>query len=120
MRARQFGAGEASLVDRDMTDYGDWQPIETAPQDGSRILIVIRASEQGPGEVDVARWTRPHRGADPCWVAADSDAVAPIVYAETEVLFWMPLPRHAPQTRSAVLAAAPSAPDPSEMGGSGI
>ena len=103
------------------TDLGDWQPIESAPRDGSRILVVIRPSEQGPGEVDVARWARPLRTTEKCWIAADSDVACQIVYADSEVLFWMPMPSHAPPTRSAVLASAlPAPPDISEMEGSGI
>ena len=102
-------------------DFGAWEPIDSAPRDGSRILVVIRATEQGPGEIDVARWARPQRFGEKCWIAADSDPSCQIVYADSEVLFWMPLPAHAPQTRSAVLASKlPAPPDLSEMEGSGI
>lgn len=102
-------------------NLGEWQPIESAPRDGSRILVVIRATEQGPGEIDVARWARPARTGERCWIAADSDSSCQIVYADPEVLFWMPLPSHAPQTRSGVLASSlPAPPDLSEMEGSGI
>jgi len=30
-----------------------WRNMRTAPRDGSRILVTIRASEQGPGAVDL-------------------------------------------------------------------
>ena len=50
-----------------------WRPMESAPKDGSRILVVIRASEQGPSDVDVVRWARPPRNrADDCWISTDS------------------------------------------------
>ena len=104
-----------------VSDVGEWRPIESAPRDGSRILVVIRPTEQGPGEIDVARWARPLRAVDKCWIAADSDPACQIVYADTEVLFWMPMPAQAPQSRSAVLASElPAPPDISEMEGSGI
>lgn len=104
-----------------VTNLGDWQSIDSAPRDGSRVLVVIRASEQGPGEVDVARWARSQRAAEECWIAADSDPACQIVYADTEVLYWMPMPSHAPASRAAVLSSElPAAPRFTEAEGSGI
>jgi hypothetical protein len=99
------------------TDFGEWQAIASAPKDGTRVLVAVRASEQGPAEVDVARWARPERTAEPCWIAADSDPAAPIIYAEAELAGWMPMP--APQPRRP--APRPRrAKGEDEMGGSGI
>ena len=104
-----------------ITNIGDWRPIEHAPKDGSRVLIVIRATEQGPCEVDVARWATPQRAIEKCWIAADSDPTCQIVYADVEVLYWMPMPLHAPESRAAVLSSRlPEAPHFNEAEGSGI
>ena len=42
----------------DPTSSGQWQPMETAPKDGQRILVVLHASEQWPAEVDLVRWAQ--------------------------------------------------------------
>jgi len=81
-------------------DPNDWQPMETAPRDGTRILVALRASEQGPAEVDVARWARPMRSAEPCWIASDSAPDSPVVYSDGDLAFWMPLPTPLPKLRS--------------------
>lgn len=103
-------------------ETGEWRPIDSAPRDGTRVLVAVRAAEQGEGMIDLAHWARPHRkGAEPCWIAADSDPACEVIYDESEILAWMPLPSHAPRNRSAVLASnLPSPPDPEEIGGSGI
>ncbi len=100
------------------SDFGQWQAMATAPKDGSRVLVVVRATEQGPAEVDVARWARPEPAADECWIATDSDHECVVAYAEAELAFWMPLPSTLPQQiRSAYRATIP--PE-EEMSGSGI
>src|SRR4051795_4741266 len=66
---------------------GEWKPIATAPQDGTLVLVAIRESEQGPAQVDVARWAKPARGHEKCWVSADSAPDCPIIYAEGELAF---------------------------------
>jgi hypothetical protein len=93
-------------------DAKDWQPMETAPRDGTRILVALRASEQGPAEVDVARWARPTRSADPTWIASDSDAGSPVIYSDGDLAFWMPLPTPMPKLRRG--------PDDYESDGSSI
>lgn len=104
------------------SDFGQWQPIASAPRDGRRVLVVLRASEQGGAEVDVARWGRAERGGEECWVASDSDHECPISYEEAELAFWMPLPSTMPTASVPDLKArAPQPPPmPDETGGSGI
>jgi hypothetical protein len=86
------------------------------------VLVAVRASEQGPAEVDVARWTRADRSGEECWLAADSDPGCLVVYAEGELTSWMPLPSTLPKLRSERLAAGEPAPasGSGESGGSGI
>jgi hypothetical protein len=103
------------------SDFGAWQPIDTAPRNGARLLVVIRASEQGAGEVDVVKWGHPQHSSDECWIAVDSDAECKFVYTDTELVFWMPLPTNFPTRRAALLDAdLPEPPYASEAGGSGI
>ena len=103
-------------------DFGEWRPMVSAPQDGTRILAAIRASEQGPAEVDVVRWARSAPGAEKGWIAADSDPALVIVYAEVELTHWMPLPSPLPKLRATLTAGRrePGSFDAEEMGGSGI
>jgi len=35
---------------------GEWRSMESAPKDGTAVLASVRASEQGPAEIDVVRW----------------------------------------------------------------
>jgi hypothetical protein len=106
------------------SDFGLWQDMAGAPRDGSKVLVEIRASEQGPAEVDVVRWAKPDRSSEACWISTDSDPAFPVVYADAELIAWMPLPAPPPKLRSTRVAASPSAPardgDADETGGSGI
>ena len=70
----------------------DWRPMRTAPRDGTRILVTVRETEQGPAEVDMVRWSKPDASAEPGWLATDSDAAARIVYGDGELAAWMPVP----------------------------
>lgn len=99
-----------------------WRPMASAPKDGSRIIVIIRSSEQGPADVDVVRWTRPRRAAEECWTSTDSSHDCAIVYDEWEVAHWMPLPSSMPGVRTVGMAAQlPDFPrDGQEIGGSGI
>lgn len=86
---------------------GEWRSMASAPRDGTRILVAIRATEQGPAEVDVVRWwSRP--SSESGWLATDSDAAAPITYAEAELSSWMPLPSVLPRLRSSRPPDGPS------------
>ena len=102
-------------------DLNEWQPMKTAPQDGSRILVTVRATEQGPAEVDVVRWTTARDQAEPAWLATDSDADAPVIYSGGELASWMPLPNALAGPRMPRIAKSDlPPPDPGEMDGSSI
>jgi hypothetical protein len=106
------------------SDFGRWQDMTSAPRDGTKVLVEIRASEQGPAEVDMVRWAKPDRSSEACWVSTDSDPAFPVVYADAELISWMPLPAPLPKLRSTRVAASASAParegETDETGGSGI
>lgn len=103
-----------------MSDVSEWQPMATAPRDGSRILVTVRASEQGPAEVDVVKWARAPGSAEPGWIATDSGADAPIVYAAGELASWMPLPGALSGPRPPIARSELPPPDPGEIDGSAI
>lgn len=100
--------------------FGDWKPMASAPRDGTLVLVAIRESEQGPAQVDVARWAKPARGNEKCWMSADAAPDAPIIYAEGELAFWMPMPTNVPRLASGGIAASHLPQIPGEMEGSGI
>jgi hypothetical protein len=95
-----------------------WQPMSKAPKDGTRIIVVTRATEQGPPDVDVVRWVKPKSHGEFCWVSTDSDRESVLIYDEWEVANWMPLPSWSPPYKTAGLAAR--LPGPPEAEGSGI
>jgi len=81
-------------------DPKDWQPMETAPRDGTRILVALKASEQGPAEVDVARWAKPTRSSEHSWIASDSTPDSPVAYSDGDLAYWMPLPAPSQKLKS--------------------
>lgn len=87
-----------------------WASMASAPRDGSLVLVRIRASEQGPAEIDAVRFAKSARSGEEGWVANDSDPHARIVYAEGELAAWMPLPTQLPKLRSSRDTAPPPAP----------
>ena len=101
-------------------DSRNWQPMKTAPRDGTLVLAKIRATEQGPGEFDMVRWAQSARSQEEGWVAADSDPLARVVYAEGELAYWMPLPSQLPKLRSTRVPANDDVPGPEEGDGSGV
>ncbi len=75
-------------------------PIATAPRDGSLVRVALRASEQGPAELDTVRWAKSASSGQEGWVAFDSDPDARIVYSDSELAYWLPLPSQtAPRRR---------------------
>jgi hypothetical protein len=101
-----------------MPELEQWQPMATAPKDGTHIIVVIRASEQGPSDIDIVHWTKPKSHGEYCWVATDSDQDAAVIYDDWEVAHWMPLPTWSPPFKTPGLAA--KLPEPPEGDGSGI
>lgn len=79
------------------TESTEWRSMRTAPKDGTRILVTVRESEQGPAEVDVVKWTKPDANSEYGWLATDSDPEARIVYGDGELAAWMPLPSAIPR-----------------------
>ena len=99
-----------------MDDTSGWRHMKSAPKDGSRVLVTVKASEQGPAEVDVAYWARGDQFGIEGWRSADSHPGQIFGYADPELACWMPMP-------SAGLAASPepwSGEDEQELYGSGI
>ena len=90
-------------MNEDISD--DWQAMATAPRDGTRILVAVHESEQGPAEVDLVAWRVPPLGAEEAWVATDSQPDLPVTYAEGELAGWMPLPQPTPALRTARTAS---------------
>ncbi len=98
----------------------EWASMSSAPRDGTLVLVKVRATEQGPGEFDMVRWTKSARSGEEGWIAADSDPFARVIYAEGELAHWMPLPSQLPKLRS--MRAAPAEPSVigDEKDGSGV
>jgi hypothetical protein len=84
----------------DLPDFSQWAPMRTAPRDGTLVLARVRATEQGPAEIDMVRWARSARSGEENWVANDSDPYARVIYAESELACWLPLPTQLPKLRS--------------------
>ncbi|MCP4383380.1 MAG: hypothetical protein GY798_18500 [Hyphomicrobiales bacterium] len=102
-------------------DISEWRPMATAPTNGSRILVTIHASEQGPAEVDVVRWGTAAHAVEPAWIATDSDSEAPVIYSDGELASWMPLPDALSNVRRQHIAKSQlPPPDRGEIDGSSI
>jgi hypothetical protein len=99
-----------------------WRQMRSAPRDGSRILVTIRPSEQGPGAVDLVYWSKGDQYGAEAWRSSDSAPGAIIEYAEPELKCWMPLPAVGPATGDEPQArpAAWAGEDEAELDGSGI
>src|SRR5690606_37659818 len=95
-----FGPGNSGGRTMNLPDFSKFAPMESAPRDGTLVLVALHASEQGPAEVDAVRWAQSARSGEEGWVANDSDPFARIVYAETELTGWLPLPTQLPELRS--------------------
>ncbi len=103
-----------------MTDTVRWEPMRSAPRDGTLVLARLRATEQGPAEMDAVRWSTSARSREEGWVANDSDPFARVVYAENELTGWMPLPGQLPRLASDSRRQRPAEPTPDESDGSGV
>ena len=101
-----------------MENLGPWRQMRTAPRDGSRILVTIRATEQGPGSVDVAYWSHGDRYGGEAWRSSDSAPGRIIEYAEPELKCWMPMP--SANLDQMTMPPAWAGKDDEELDGSGI
>ncbi len=97
-----------------------WVSIGTAPRDGTLVLARLRASEQGPEEVDAVRWAVSARSGEGGWVANDSDPFARVAYCDGELSGWMPLPTQAPGAAPVRTAVGDGEVEVDEAGGAGI
>ena len=96
-----------------------WRHMSSAPKDGSRVLVTVRPSEQGPAEVDVAYWSRADQFGIEGWRAADSHPGQIVGYADPELKCWMPLPT-ANLDKELDMPAPWAGEDAQELYGSGI
>lgn len=99
-----------------MDEADRWRHMSSAPRDGSRILVTVRVSEQGPAEVDVAYWSRADQFGIEGWRAGDSHPGQVVGYAEPELKCWMPLP----QAGSTSMPTPWEGEDAEQLDGSGI
>src|SRR5262245_10707075 len=82
------------------SDPANGAPIATAPRDGRPVVVWLKASEQGPAQMDVVRWARSAQSGDGAWVANDSDRVARVAYADADLECWLPLPTQSAERRA--------------------
>ena len=69
-----------------------WQPIETAPKDGSQILAAVRYATKGCYETLLLYWaTILEEYPEGVWVF---DSYIPVTYGKPT--HWMPVPRYMP------------------------
>ncbi|MPS87050.1 MAG: hypothetical protein E2588_23780 [Enterobacter sp.] len=101
-----------------MEEPDRWRHMRSAPRDGSRILVTIRPSEQGPGAVDLVYWSRGDRFGGEAWRSSDSVPGRIIAYAEPELKCWMHMP--AANLDQLILPSAWEGKDEEELDGSGI
>ena len=99
-----------------MDEPQSWRNMASAPRDGSRILVTVRPSEQGPAEVDIAYWARADQFRAEGWRAADSHPGQVIGYADPELKCWMPLPK----ANAAGMPTPWEGEDAEQLDGSGI
>lgn len=101
-----------------MEEPGRWRHMRTAPMDGSRILVTIRPSEQGPGTVDLVYWSKGDQFGAEAWRSSDSAPGRIVEYAEPELKCWMPMP--SANVDQTILPVAWEGRDEEELDGSGI
>src|SRR4051794_4694962 len=70
--------------------------MDTAPRDGTLVKVWLKASEQGPAQMDVVRWAKSARSEEGAWLASDSDRVARVIYSDADLECWVPLPTQMP------------------------
>jgi hypothetical protein len=103
-----------------LPDLADGAPIETAPRDGTLVLVWLKASEQGPAQKDVVRWARSAQSGAGAWVARDSDQVARVFYSDADLQCWVPLPTQRPDAQREPQGRREIDTDSGELDGGGI
>ncbi|MBN9232484.1 MULTISPECIES: hypothetical protein [Phyllobacteriaceae] len=103
-----------------MKESTGWRHMSSAPRDGSRILVTVRSSEQGPAEVDVAFWARADQYGMEGWRANDSYPGHMIEYADPELKCWMALPSANAAASTVADMPTPWEGSEEELHGSGI
>lgn len=70
----------------------EWQPIKTAPLDGTRVIVVY-AVHKGPF-IDIARWDNDKYASEPrpLWVGNMSNLWGKVAARQNPPTHWMPLP----------------------------
>jgi hypothetical protein len=94
-------------------------PMDSAPRDGTLVKVWLKASEQGPAQVDVVRWAKSARSGDGAWVASDSDQQARVAYSDADLECWLPLPTQS-RTRRTPESEVEMDTDSGEVDGGGI
>jgi len=97
--------------------------MDSAPRDGTLVKVWLKASEQGPAQMDVVRWATSARSEEGAWVASDSDQLARVIYSDADLECWVPLPTQVPAAdRAAETGTGPGAidTDSGEIDGGGI
>src|SRR5882672_7297536 len=101
-------------------DPANGAPIATAPRDGRPVLVWLKASEQGPAQMDVVRWARSAQTGEGAWVANDSDRVARVAYSDADLECWLPLPTQSGDRPAAGRVKREIDTDSGELDGGGI
>lgn len=85
---------------------GDWQPIETAPKDGTRVLLC-----DADGYIACASWDSYWQ-----WIERGSDYATEVWGAgELKPTYWQPLPAPPTGLASSTPSPLPAAPYPDEQ-----
>jgi hypothetical protein len=87
-RNNENSASYVESEDKFFSELGQWQPIETAPKDGSAILACYAPHYDTNGFLPVAvRWRTYHPNATgkPTWRTSNGTKIGAITH-------WMPLP----------------------------
>lgn len=80
-----FGLWEQSIISALQSPTPEWQPIETAPRDGTIILMFYPTRYLGPNKTIVGKWTKYNGGS---W-QNDEFSMSDTPEQPTH---WMPLP----------------------------
>lgn len=107
-----------------MAEASAWRHMASAPKDGTRVLVTVAESEQGPAQVDTVYWAAADDYGIEGWRSSESSPGQIFSYADPEIVCWMPVPRGGDDVEPAGRATLMPTPwDPEsgvELFGSGI